>query len=496
MIHSRQFILSDSEYLVDNTWNTLRLFNNKIFSYSALLNVMHNADYSILIVGHVWQSDSKRKDPQDIIDLWNNDTKLEEIYEQEDTWCGRYIIITPRDIITDATASFSVFYADNVVSSSLYLAHSVFHQPYNMSSGDKVNIDWFKEFQYPDGITEEQMKNPSIVDYFPGPTTFYKDIKRLLPSEVYSYISNKTSFRPLLLNTYNITDSERLDNFAETFVHSLKEMASTYKDSELWLAISGGKDSRTCLAALTWIKTIPFRMFTIYKRDATMTEGYPDYMCSKLLSRITNTRMVVIRYLSKKCKNDLLKNLLIHNSGLAMSKVRYQYCWQLFSQIQKNGGVVVKNQIWELITGAYNNDEHFNTPQGLISIFSEKGKAFEYASQAYTEHIKYDAINSNISFGDRVYWDLRCGSWIADNLQGYDILNNVEIVQVFNCRRFIELLIGMDDEYRHSRQYEIDLTEKWCPAMKGIPYDDTYSDIWMHIKKCYARVIRKMKKIF
>ena len=268
-----------------------------------------------------------------------------------------------------------------------------------------------------------------------------------------------------------------------------------YGEVDFWLAISGGKDSRTSLAALERIDKIPYNMFTIYDSKASMTEGYPDYMCSKLLSRKLNKKLTVLQYNKKDYRESLWQDFLTHNAGLALSKVREQYRWQLFSSLHKGKKVVVlKNQIWELISGGYNSDSNFNSPQNLISIFSTKGLLFANAANEYVNYIKADHINRSISFADRVYWDLRCGSWLADNMQGYGIFENLDVVQMLNCRRFLEILIGMDMSYRQTRQYEVDLTRYLCPAIVGIPYDDSYTDLRMFLTDILWRIKRKFVK--
>ena len=491
MIHDRQYILARKQFLVNDTWDAISMPNGYILSYSDKLHISHNDDKSVLILGDVWQTDANRPFPHLIISKWNKNTSLDEIFAQENTWCGRFLLLTTKYIITDATASIGVFYGEGIVSSSLSLIHKI------GSTLDKGWCpNWNGEFHYPNGINEYSMLEPAIVDYFPGPKTFYNNIKRLLPSEIYDYVQNKASFRPLIFQSYKMSDYDRICLFSKYYLSSIEAMKIYYGEVDFWLAISGGKDSRTSLAALERIGKIPYNMFTIYNSQANMTEGYPDYMCSKLLSRKLNKELTVLQYNQKNNQESIWQVFLNHNSGLAMSKVRDQYRSQLFSSLNKEKKVIIlKNQIWELISGSYSNDNNFTTPQNLVSVFFFFFILFANAAEEYVKCIKSDHINSSLLFADRVYWDLRCGSWMADNMQGYDIFENLEIVQMFNCRRFIEILIGMNLSYRQTRQYEIDLIRQWCPKIKDIPYDDTYIDFNMEVNNVIDKVKRKVFKL-
>ena len=118
MLNNRQFILTKQTTELFPHWESVKLANNYNIYYHPKLRVLLNRDMTFAIIGDVWQVDKQKNSPSTIIDDWHDNTTLDTIYEEEETWCGRFIIVTPDFILTDATSNLGCFYTHDAISSS------------------------------------------------------------------------------------------------------------------------------------------------------------------------------------------------------------------------------------------------------------------------------------------------------------------------------------------------------------------------------------------
>ena len=215
MLHNKQYILGKNAHIIDESWKTINLPNGYVVSYQNNLHIAHNIDNSIVLLGDVWQVDPERRDPVEIIQNWNGDTSLDEIFAQEEYWNGRYLIITNKWILTDTTSSLACFYNDNGYSSSLALLQIVNNKPI-------IELP-----KMPIGC-------PQYVDFMPGRLTQYEDCFRLLPNQILNYQSGIITYRKLYYPTPKKNKEQCLDEFERLYLYSIHEMVKNYKNSKIW----------------------------------------------------------------------------------------------------------------------------------------------------------------------------------------------------------------------------------------------------------------------
>lgn len=89
-------------------------------------------------------------------------------------------------------------------------------------------------------------------DFVPGMKTLYEGVKRLMPSQILDFVTKNVQTRPLLPDGTIAVDSDesRIDLLEKYFVHSLQNMGTMFRGQHLWLALTGGRDSRVALAML------------------------------------------------------------------------------------------------------------------------------------------------------------------------------------------------------------------------------------------------------
>ena len=327
----------------------------------------------------------------------------------------------------------------------------------------------------------------------PGIQTTYSQIKRLLPSQKYNYKTGEVSIRPLMLRYHHCDNN--LAEFEKLFFNGIEEMYKYYDGYKMWLPISGGKDSRVCLAAFEKLKK-NYAVYVFQNKEAKYAGCYQDLGVSRLLSRTIHRKLIIVYGDSKHMNEEKVTEFEKHTSGLTMMSPKWQYPCDTLKEIEKSGTHVlqIRNNIWELVCNDYDHNNVMNTPDKIRDKWRERNPVFEQSIEEWLKIVENDKVNTSISFGDRAYWDLRLGCWLADGMQGFDIFDNIETINILNCRIFISLLMELDAKVRGTRSFEVELTNKWCPAFANIPYEEDYQDITLFIRKWKGKIVRKLKK--
>ena len=239
MVDDRQFIIVPSKLKRDNKWNIfpnerqkeITLPNDLLLIYEKKLHVCCNEDSTAVLLSDAWQVDPSKDSPENIIRTFNNKTTIEEVYQEEKTWCGRYILIVNNWLFLDFCGTLGVFYADG---------------PHISSSYRLLCECCGKDIVYPDTLGE------GLLNFAPGPLTPTDGVMRLLPSEIINIATGEKRTRPL--NPDGVwhaeNDQERIKELDKYFSCSLRNMVKHFSGSNFWLALTGGIDSRTLMALL------------------------------------------------------------------------------------------------------------------------------------------------------------------------------------------------------------------------------------------------------
>lgn len=474
MIHNRQFILAKQIHSIDDTWVFVQLKNGYYINYQQNLHVECNSDRTIAIIGDAWQVDPDRESPYIIINKWDSKTTLDAIYAEEDTWSGRYLIITEQNVLTDATGNLGCFYSQDIVSSSVALIHKIL-----------FNVD----IPMPPSIVSEKQGGA----YIAGPLTMTNKIRRLLPSFILNYLNSELSYRKLLYDgIYSMDEASAFEEFKKYFLHGIESMLDYYQGYDIWLPISGGRDSRICLAAFEKL-SVNYNIYVFQNENVHVAGCYEDLGVSRLLSKKIRKHLFVFKKDKKLYDSYRAKEFEQHTAGMATMSCKWQYTHHTLKYLENNNSKVVqiRNNVWELVCNYYTA---FNTPEKVINYWRDKGENNFSSIQEWVKLVKNDKINEYIDFGDRAYWDLRCGCWLSDGLQGFDIFDNIETVNVFNCRRYISILMGLDSELRRSRAFEEKLANQWFPLFSTVPYTENYIDVKIISQEIFSKIKRKLKK--
>ena len=453
MINSRQFVIAKKRCCKPE-YHYLELHNGYIFSYHKDLKFYVDKDREMLLLGFAWQVDKERKSPKEelekLYEIYNGKIPEEEIYKMEDTWCGRYILIVRGKVYLDASGLLGVFYSKTGISSScLLLAESM-------------------------GLSECLYEASEKLNWLPGPLTQYKDIRRLLPSQVYDLYSDSIQGRRLLsekrINFKN--EKERIDTFISYFSFSLKNMANLFPEKKILIALTGGYDSRTLLA-LAKYSGIEFECFTLEHDNITKGDiELPQELCQAIKCGYL--------YLQRNKDNysaEEEKNYIRHSSGLANDGDKWHYVYGQYQELVRRFGDIVclRSSIWETAIEYFRNtigDEM--DVKNVCANFNAHG----LQKDSIEEYSRWVVKNEqkDLSLCNRFLWEQRYGSWLSSIEQSFDLMDHIVSLQPLNCRFLIEMLLGFSREDRIIKKHQVKIISEACPELEKIRFNNDKND--------------------
>lgn len=463
MIDSKQFIIANTIFKKED-WIYMTLSCGKILSYHKELNICHNADNSVILLGHAWSvlPIEEQAPPSSFVENMNRTLTEEEIIQEEKTWCGRYVLIANDNIYLDTIGLLGIYYHQNAISSSINVLCQHLAIP----------------VVFPD------LKQGDQPPFLPGMMTGYKDILRLLPSQVLNIKSSIYHIRKLLPDETIKRDSleEQVEKFSTTFSCSLNNMYQHLNNDNIMLALTGGRDSRALLAIIS--KTnIPYKLFSL---EHDHISNGDLFIPSKLAKAINK------QYLYIKRKNNfnlqLYNDFRTHCAGFAFDEDWKFYAYNQYQCLKKdyNKIVILRSGIWSIPSSYY-----FFTYNGSLNLKTiypslSKNKLHLQSAEQWLNYAQNDMINKDINIWDRMDWELDTTCWLAPIEQSLDIFDDIIFLQPANCRKIISLMYGFEN--RKNKYFEEQIANYLCPQFKDIPYD--YQD--GYIPK-YVTILRKLK---
>lgn len=463
---NKQFVLSKKPFVCDG-WKSETLSNGYVLSWHEGLKVEINKENNVCLLGHAWSVTSDNQ----IITLRGG---TDSLLEAEKGWSGRYLLIIGNKIYLDANGLLGVFYDKDTVSSSMNIMFRL--------RGQKM--------RYP------KIKHGIPLDFIPGEYTELEGVKRLLPSQVLDYTTATTTSRELLPDKDfpDLTIDERnklLDKYLAT---SMRNMQKEFSGCQMWLALTGGRDSRTSLAGLVR-SGVNFKTFTL----ETLTIGEGDKKVPEMLSDCLGVEHRFIPLDKRKYSKKRMKDYFMNTAGIAVDADRYHYSYFQYDQLIEDNKpiVVVKSNVYEDAKYYHNHyikngNEFSPTELSKVSPLLRCNRAyFNSLSDWYNKSIN-DKINKEIGIDCLYYWVMRCGCWLSGVEQSLDLYNNVTFAQPVNSRVMLSLLMGYEAEERIKKVHQERFIASICPQIKNVPYDSNFKGKKSQV---ISKVSERVKKI-
>ncbi len=474
MINDRQFFITKEKTSAFSDWKTLVLSYGYTLHYHEGLNIVYHCE-SIILMGYAWQVDPARKSPQEELETLrlSGDITHQDVYDIEKSWCGRYILIVNDYIYLDASGTLGVFFSDKTISSSLNVLCTIEN----------------REFVYPE-ITHGKMP-----DFFPGMRTPYDGVLRLLPSQVLNYVNNERIIRPLLVDEPPVFDSEkeRILCFARYFVHCIQNFSKVFHDHTLWLALTGGRDSRTSLACFEKAG-INYKTFTLWHEHISR----PDFIFPPKLAEIVHREHRHILRDQSQYSQQRYDDYKTHTAGMAVDEDWNFYAFNQYQALREENEqiVIIRGSVWGIPNHYYKSclgdraDDLTVVFPGILN-----NELFYRSTKEWKDFIKTDELNQSISFENRTLWELREGCWLASIEQSFDMMDGITSIQIANSRLLLSLLFSFSSDERIKKIHEEKITSAICPEFAKIPYDYQYETFSQKIHR-YKKVVKRiMKKI-
>ncbi|WP_418417773.1 hypothetical protein [Blautia sp.] len=463
MVHNRQFIIS-KKMIKKDQFKAIELANGMILNYQENLNIL-KVSKDIILIGNAYSI----KDELNLYNWINKFVSLNDVLEETSFWSGRWILLWHEYLIPDASALLNVYYGLDFISSSMALIAE--------------NLDALSK-----------RKDVHISDYyglnfFPSPLTPLNGIKRLMPGQVYNFVSGEILEVDLLSeNNYSaLSDDARVEILISWFDNLFHDLSRKYEN--VLLTLTGGHDSRTVMALLEHAK-IDYDAFTM---DHPRVD-HQDISIAKELSERCGCKWSLIQREKHKFSKQKYQDFDKHTFGM----IQGDRDFYAYSQYPENENtVILRNSVWENVICWYetmlpdlNNIQSYE--QLWINVaYDEKMKN---SLEAWIE--RSQKHNSEVDEYNRFFWEQRSGAWLSSLEQGLDILNGSTCIQICNCKEILTLLYSFSKEQRTTKQFEELIIAKACSKISEIPYaakQNTTKSIWDKLKNIVNRILEKPK---
>ena len=461
-----------------------------VLVYEKHLNVCCNEDCTAVLIGDAWQIHPSKDCPENIIKTFNGRTTIEDVYDEEKTWCGRYVLIVNDWLFLDFCGTLGVFYSAPQPPSPLKGEHT---SPLGgwgaFSSSYRILCEQIgTEVVYPDTLGE------GLMNFVPGPLTPSDLVRRLMPSEIINLKTGEKRVRPLnpdgIWNAEN--SQERINELEKYFTCSLRNMAKHFPDSVFWLALTGGKDSRTLMALLE-NSGIDYKAFTCWHERIAEA----DLVLPPKLAKAVGKPYKFIERREDNYSLGRADEYRRHTGGMADDADKPMYVYGQYQELDPNHQVVLlRSAIWPCSCNRLKDkcsrkeilqiEKYFDTTKFFPQ--AKKHELYCKALRSWEDLVNHDAINKGINLWDRLMIEERHGAWLSSIEQGFDLMEGIVSVECCNSRCFFSILTGFSDKDKKRKKHEMKIVKQICPTLSKYRYQDNLT-----LKKRIKNVLHDLK---
>jgi hypothetical protein len=451
-VHRRQFVVGPEPALLDATWESLEMGHGQHLSWQRSLPVTATTDRD----GTVWhllgiavQTDPSRRTPVGEIAAGRSD----EIEGLSSAWSGRWVLIGRGILVTDAGGTLGCLYARRSGDGKLVISSSA-----ALVGGKVRSIDAAPPLRHGVGM-----------DWYPAPASRFTGVCRLLPSQSLGIEADARSVvkpRPLLGEQVSESYDETLAYLETSLCTALRNLGASGRP--LWLALTGGHDSRLLLAVMLR-EGMDFTTFTF---DAPWISQADRFLPSQLARDAGVPHHWITR---RRFDEQRLSEFDEHTALSTVDRDRDLYAWGQWDQLPTDA-VVIRANFFELGSLHY----WAKLPADEDSMAEAIEAAFDYSthhgnSVAHREGVRgwVDWVHahpeSTIDWRDRFYWEQRGGAWVAGLEQGLDLVGPTS-VQPLSCGAMLAAILRIDARRRYAKRWQVDLAYRLAPFVTDHPY--------------------------
>ena len=473
--HRRQFVIGPEVVRPDESWASLAVGDAKL-SYSTALPISRVEDRE----GHAWhllglpfQSDPGRPDPADEVAA----STTRDVPARVEDWFGRWILLGEGTLQMDACGTLGCFYrrvgSEFWVSSSPALLATLPGRPRA------------KPIPAPP-------RGTTLLDWCPAPQSRFEGISRLFPSQILDLASGVIMPRPLLSDLSFGGYEETLDFLETRLVTAVRNLARS--DTELWIPLTAGNDSRLVLAAAvrSGVKVTAYT-----SRQDFLPMSFADRQLPPNLARAVGVRHVVVRRSAPVPERSAIFDE--HMGEVFPGWNRNSFLrrhWDGFprsSFILPGGG-------FEL--GRCHYHRRLQGPgsklERVVTAFSldpeQPGHA--HCMTGFSEWLDWTeaAPAPRLDWRDRMYLEQRIGAWISSQELAHDLVEP-ERGHICNSRAVISALVSIPEAVRCDSVHHTALIARMAPELLAYPFNPP-DPVWVRwTKRARRRVDRSVERI-
>lgn len=451
VLHSRQFLLGPRPRYVGSDWQLVEPWPGRVLSFASDLpiQIIRDSDNGVwVLVGWAYQSEETLNTPA--LEIQNS--KTSRVPGLRTTWSGRWALIGEKDLFPDACGFLPIFYR-KLPNSEFWVSSSV------------ALLDELSPHASQD-IDSRRLNMSRGVYWFPPPSTRYRSINQLLPSQLLD--TQRCAPAPIeLLEPVAETSYEvLLDQVAHSMISVLKGISKDFP--RVWIAVSAGHDSRVVLAAAVAGK--------VSVSTYTQTFDIMPIADRQYAPLIAAAAGYSHRFIDPKAQYTRVVNLADKHSGLqAPVAIDRQFLAAGQWDFCNSRDVVLRGGGFE-IGRCYYYPNYFACGSELPSaqeLVGGLGEPSDSSAQvgfnAWRTWVLDNPLATKMDWRDRVCMEQTYGGWFAAVEQLLTLAPPVSINPV-NCTRTYSRILRMPEKYRATTQHQKDLVARIAPKLAEFPF--------------------------
>jgi hypothetical protein len=457
-----QFYIGPEAKTVNECWKSLPLQNGLHLSYDTDLTVqsVYAAGAQYVLLGTAVQSLAGQPPPIQQLQSLQNAFDLPQLYA---SWAGRWVLIANDEVHLDAGGLLGCYYKSGCNGTEVSTVPGLIagcHQP-----------DTFR------------LIKSGGAEFFPPPDSGFQQIQKLLPSQILNVKTGAVTFRNLQCNAPVLDYDETIAYLAELLATTLKNAFAANQQQKIVLALTGGFDSRTLMAALNFCglpyQTITFHSPNIRPSDASIPKQLAN-RCGKEHRLIRRNRK----------NEENWKKFNQHTSGHSVETDREYMLYQQFNELEGGTDVLLRGGGFEVGRCAYYPWLPADNIDGAAISAIQKGN--DAQGRSWNKWVQWVAQTPQITLDwrDRYYIEQRLSGWLACTEQALDMVNIPRLVPA-NSSLFYNVMLNLPQDIRKTKVQMTDLIRYLSPELLEVPINPPVKFYY----KQYRRVLFKISKI-
>jgi hypothetical protein len=342
--------------------------------------------------------------------------------EDPDTWAGRWVLVRDGRLRLDACGTLGVFYGAGWVSSS----------PALFAGEAATSLD----------------RSRGHMGWYPPPSSGRAGVRRLLPSQELALADSSVTRRSLL--------PAPAAEPAERLVATIRGLPA----GDVWLALTGGIDSRTVLAAAVGSGRRVTAFTFVDERTPVGDRELPPRLAKAVG---VEHRRIDIPALDA----DALAAFDTHTSGHCIDGPRDQVAHRVWDMIPLDAAVL-GGGCFELARAYYHDrvDDAPPTARGIADAVLARWGDRPEGVQAWAGWVADDP--GDLDWRDRLYLEQRIAGWLSSNAQGIDLTGRRQ-VHIANDGPMIRGLLARPVAERIEREHQRAVIRHLAPALDDFP---------------------------